>query len=175
MRTEGSVPHIYGANLVDVGRVFGFVQARDRFFFMDAERRLAFGTIAELFGELALGQDVESRMTGQRYVTERMVEHLSPEFAAYLTAFAEGVNAYIDAVRAGELPGPTETQFAGVLGYASPADMMKPFALRDVAGVDPELAAELGAFVKEVERVHGLRSGVVAFDPDDVPTTYGGV
>lgn len=132
VRTEGAVPHIYASNRNDAGRALGFVVARDRFFVTDLMRRLGQGTIAELFGELALGTDIESRQMGMPYVTDRLVEHVSPELAAYLTAYAEGINAYIDAVRQELLPPPTETQYAGLLGYASAADMMKPFSLRDV-------------------------------------------
>lgn len=135
VRTEGSTPHLYAERREDLARVLGFVQARDRFFFMDLQRRLGLGTIAELLGEAGLAQDIEARSTGMGAVTDRIVANISPEFAAYLTAFADGVNAYIEAVRAGALPGPTETQFAGALGYASPVDMMKPFELRDVVAL----------------------------------------
>jgi len=135
VRTEGSTPHVYAADRDDLARVLGFVQARDRFFFMDLQRRLGLGRIAELLGDLGLASDAESRGTGMAYVTDRIVQHISPEFSAYLSAFAEGVNAYIDAVRDERLPAPTETQYSGVLGYASPAEMMKPFTLRDVVAL----------------------------------------
>lgn len=135
IRGEGSSPHIYAENLNDLGRVLGFIQARDRYFFMDLQRRLGLGTLSELLGQVALGRDLESRATGVTYVTDRMVENLSPEFEAYLAAFADGVNDYIEAVRQGTLPAPTETQFAGVLGFATPVDMMKPFAVRDVVAL----------------------------------------
>ncbi len=132
LRSANSMPHIYAANREDLGRVLGYVQSQDRFFFMDLQRRLALGKVGELLGDVGLSSDIESRNTGMAYVTDRIVANLSPEFAAYLTAYADGVNQYIDAVRAGSALAPSETQYAGLLGYASPADMMKPFALRDV-------------------------------------------
>jgi len=135
LRTEGDIPHIYAENRLDLARVLGFVQARDRFFFMDLQRRLGLGTISELLGTAGLGADIESRGTGMTYVTDRIVDHLSPDFEAYLAAFADGVNQYIDAVGREELPGPTETQFAALLGYESPVAMMKPFAVRDVVAL----------------------------------------
>ncbi len=135
VRTEASVPHIYASNRNDLGRVQGFVQARDRFFIMDLQRRLGLGKISELLGAIGLSQDIEARNTAMPYVTDRIIAHMSPEFAAYLTAFADGVNEYIEAVRVGTLPAPTETQFGGVLGYATAADMMKPFELRDVVAL----------------------------------------
>lgn len=135
VRTDGDTPHIYAATRDDLARVLGFVQARDRFFFMDLQRRLGLGTIAELLGDAGLSQDIESRGTGMAYVTDRLVAEMSPAFASYLTAFADGVNAYIDAVRDGAAEPPSETQFAALLGYDSAADMMKPFALRDVVAL----------------------------------------
>ena len=165
VRTEAAIPHLYGENPDDVARVVGFVQARDRFFFMDLQRRLGLGTISELLGSAGLGSDIESRGTGMAYVTDRIVAHLSPEFRAYLTAFADGVNQYIEAVRRDELPGPTETQFSALLGYDSPADMMKPFALRDVVALATVFmystnfeTGDVGA-TAAAQRVDGLFAG----------------
>ncbi len=132
VRSAGDLPHIYASNRNDLGRALGFIVARDRYFVMDLVRRLGLGTVSELFGSLAIGSDLESRQMGLTYVVDRLVEHVSPELADYLSAYADGINAYIEAVRNDSLPAPTETQYAGLLGYASAADMMKPFALRDV-------------------------------------------
>ena len=135
VRTEGSTPHIYAANRTDLARVLGFIQARDRYFFMDLQRRLGLGTLSELFGEVAVGNDIESRGTGMVLVTERLVANMSPEFKAYLQAFADGVNDYIAAVASESVTPPTETQFAALLGYDSAADMMKPFGVEDVVSL----------------------------------------
>jgi penicillin amidase len=135
VRTEGSTPHLYAESREDLARVLGLVQARDRFFFMDLQRRLGLGTLSALLGAAGLERDLESRGTGMAFVTDKMVSHLSPAFRAYLEAFAAGVNAYIEGVRNGtELP-PTEAQFAGLLGFDSPADMLEPFTVRDVVAL----------------------------------------
>lgn len=135
VRTEGSTPHIYAQNRIDLARVLGFIQARDRYFFMDLQRRLGLGTLTDLFGEVALSNDIESRGTGMPLVTDRLVANMSPDFKAYLQAFADGVNDYIAAVAAETLTPPTETQFASLLGYDSASEMMKPFAVRDVVAL----------------------------------------
>ncbi|MCC6621072.1 MAG: penicillin acylase family protein [Deltaproteobacteria bacterium] len=132
VRTEGDVPNIYAENEADLARVLGFVQARDRFFFMDLQRRLGQGRLSELLGDIGLANDIESRGTGMAYITDRLLEHMSPEHEAYLEAYVAGINAYIDAVRAGEVPAPSETSYAPLLGFAEPADMMAPFTVRDV-------------------------------------------
>lgn len=135
VRTEGSTPHVYAETRNDLARVLGFVQAQDRFFFMDLQRRLGLGTISDLLGEVGIANDVESRNTGMTYVTDRIVAGISPEFKAYLEAFADGVNQYIEAVRVGAAVAPSETQYATLLGYAEAADMMKPFSVRDVVAL----------------------------------------
>ncbi|MFO0746053.1 MAG: penicillin acylase family protein [Myxococcota bacterium] len=132
VRTEGNIPNVYAENELDLARVLGFVQARDRFFFMDVQRRLGTGRLAALLGDLALGNDIESRNTALPYLTDRLVAHMSPAFQAYLEAFVAGVNRYIDEVRAGTVVAPSETQYASLLGFATPADMLEPFTVRDM-------------------------------------------
>jgi penicillin amidase len=132
VRTGGNIPHVYAENRDDLARATGFVQAADRFFFMDLQRRLGLGNLASLLGDVALDQDIESRGTGVTAIVDRLEAHISPDFRSYLQAFADGVNAYIDAVRAGTATPPSETQFAGLLGFDSPADMMHPFGVRDM-------------------------------------------
>ena len=135
LRAPSSMPHIYAANRIDLARVLGYLQSQDRFFFMDLQRRLALGEVSKLLGDVGLSSDIESRNTGMTYVTDRITANLSPDFKAYLEAYADGVNQYIDAVRAGTAAPPSETAYAVLLGYDTPADMMKPFALRDVVAL----------------------------------------
>lgn len=133
VRTEANIPHIYAATREDLGRAFGFVVARDRYFMMDLERRLGLGTLSELLGDSALGTDMESRATGITAVADVLVGGLGDEDLAYIQAFAEGVNAYIDQVAAGKLPAPSELDLAsGLLGASSPVDLMRPFDVRGV-------------------------------------------
>ena len=136
VRTEANVPHVYASNRNDLGRVMGFTLARDRLFFMDLQRRLALGRISALLGDAGLATDMESRLTGMTDVAKRLGTHLEPDMRAYLTAAAEGVNAYIEAVRAGTLPGPSELRLAGpLLGAANPVDLLEPFTAEDFAAM----------------------------------------
>ncbi len=136
VRTEMGVPHIFAEDRLDLGRTLGFTVARDRFFVMDLQRRLALGTLSELLGDLALDIDMESRITGMTFVADRILTHMEPEDAAFLDAYAEGINTYIDAVEAGELPPPSELQAArSILGASKVTDLMKPFDRRGVAAM----------------------------------------
>jgi len=136
VRTEMGVPHIYAASRNDMGRVLGFLVARDRFFTMDLQRRLAKGTLSEMLGELTLGNDVDSRLTGMTWVTERLHAALQGEDLSYVAAFAAGINAYISRVTSGELPPPSELELvAPLLGAESAAALMAPFDASDIAAM----------------------------------------
>ncbi len=136
LRTEGNVPHIYGSNRRDVAFVEGFVIARDRFFMMDLMRRLGLGRVSELVGDLALSTDAESRLTGMTLVADRIARGFSEEHGQMADAFAAGVNAYIDQVKARKLPLPTEMRLIGpLLGVRDPRQLMEPFTRRDVGGI----------------------------------------
>lgn len=133
VRTEMNVPHIYAEDRLDAMRVLGFVMAEDRFFQMDMTRRLSQGRISEILGDAALPTDIENRQTGADHVTQLYLDGLSEEEAAEIDAFAEGINAYIEAVRARRADPPKEYAIAfSILGARRPVDLMVPWTRRDV-------------------------------------------
>lgn len=153
VHTEGGVAHIYAADRDDLTRVHGFVAARDRFFIMDLLRRLGLGRVGELFGSLGVASDVRSRGIGMTGVADRILKHMSPELTAVLDGYAEGINAYIAAVEAGQLPAPSEVLLAApLLGHSKPTDMMQPFSRRDVAGVLAVVLFEQGYERSDIDR-----------------------
>ena len=66
VRDDQGIPHIFAKTERDLYFLTGWIHAQDRFFQMDAARRRASGTLAELLGPDALGGDVESRNLGIR-------------------------------------------------------------------------------------------------------------
>jgi penicillin G amidase len=130
--TEGMVPNIYAENEEDLGKALGYVLAKDRFFNMDILRRLAQGRLSELFGDVALETDIESLGLGMGLVTERLEAHTSERSKRYLSAVAEGVNTYIEAVRSGDEEPPSELSLAAPLFGAQPIDLMMPWTLTDM-------------------------------------------
>jgi penicillin G amidase len=136
LRVEGNVAHIYGANRQDVARAHGFIAARDRYFMMDLSRRMGLGTISGLLGDAALETDIQARMTGSRYVAERLLAHANEEILSIVEAYVEGVNSYVDHVADGKLPVPSEVDFAyRLLGYRTAAAMLTKFEPIDVMGM----------------------------------------
>lgn len=149
------VPWIYATNEPDLGRVMGFVVARDRYFYMDLARRLSEGRVSTLLGRDALSTDLESRMTGMGAVIDRVLTLLDedPDTKAYFEGYAEGINAAVDAVKAGQLPAPTEYGIAAPLVGASEAsELMTPFELRDVVAGLVTILYESGFETKDVGR-----------------------
>lgn len=102
------IPHIYGASQPDAFLLQGFNAARDRLWQIDLWRRRGLGRLSAAFGPAYVKQDRAARMFLYR-------GDLATEYAAYgedaqavATAFANGVNAYIDLIEAGTVPLPPE-------------------------------------------------------------------
>jgi penicillin amidase len=103
LRDARGVPHLRASSLQDLFFAQGYVTAQDRLWQMDLSRRLAEGELSEVFGERTLRFDLENRTLGFRQVSQRALAELSPEARAPLTAYANGVNAFIASHR-GRLP-----------------------------------------------------------------------
>jgi penicillin amidase len=95
LRDARGVPHLRASPLQDLFFAQGYVTAQDRLWQMDLSRRLAEGELSEVFGEWTLRLDLENRTLGFRQASQRALEELSPEARAPLTAYANGVNAFI--------------------------------------------------------------------------------
>ncbi len=98
-RDSKGIAHLQAANRHDLYLLQGYVHAQDRFFQMDLSCRQASGTLAELLGPSALATDVEFRTIGIRRAAERSFSALSPRARAALTAYADGVNAFLGSNR----------------------------------------------------------------------------
>ncbi len=98
VRDSLGVPQIYADDAEDLFRAQGFVAAQDRFFEMDYRRHVTAGRLAELVGDVpeAIDADKVVRTFGWRRVAEKELPLLSPETQQYLTAYADGVNAYLE-------------------------------------------------------------------------------
>lgn len=94
-RDKHGIPHIYAKNRADLFRGQGFVHAQDRRWQMEQNRRIARGTLAEVYGEAALDADRFSRTIGFWRAAEAELAALDAETLQILEWYAEGVNAYV--------------------------------------------------------------------------------
>ncbi len=90
------IPRIHAKNEPDAAAALGYLHARDRMFQMDLTRRAASGRLAEIAGARAVKVDRMARIFGERLHAEHSYAALSPELKAVLTAYANGVNAWIE-------------------------------------------------------------------------------
>ncbi len=79
LRDRHGIPHIYAQNRADLLRAQGFVHAQDRLWQMEQNRRIARGTLAEVFGEAALDADRFSRIVGFWRAAQVELEALDAE------------------------------------------------------------------------------------------------
>ncbi len=103
-RDEWGIPHVYAQNRDDMVFVQGYEMARDRIFHMDHLRRFIYGTQAEVYGEAFLEDDVTKRIIGFRRLAEAnlaFLEERFPDSLALVRSFCNGVNAYIEDMKAG--------------------------------------------------------------------------
>jgi penicillin amidase len=103
---DRGVPHVFAATEDDAYRALGYVEARDRLFQMEAQTRAAAGRLTELAGKRALDTDRENRSLGLVWGAEKKnaaYDKSSPGYKA-ITAYADGVNAYISQMKPRDLP-----------------------------------------------------------------------
>ncbi|MGD8229085.1 MAG: penicillin acylase family protein [Desulfobacteraceae bacterium] len=102
-RDSWGVPHIYAEDEHDLFMAQGFVQAQDRLWQMESNRRLAAGRLSELIGPMTLPLDRLVRTLGLMRAARRELASYDARHLKLLNAFAAGVNAFID-YRKGCLP-----------------------------------------------------------------------
>src|SRR5216684_629346 len=107
------IPHIYGRTMQDLFFVQGFNAARDRLWQLDLWRRQGEGKLAEAFGERFVSQDRAARLFLYRGDLDREFSSYHPQGREILTAFTNGINAYIDLTRARPELLPIEFQITG--------------------------------------------------------------
>jgi penicillin amidase len=97
LRDEWGLPHIYARNTTDLFFAQGYVTAQDRLWQMEMWRRWHEGRLAEIFGPEAFPYDARTRLMmfrGPWDASEWTSYH--PEGEQIFTAFANGVNAFIE-------------------------------------------------------------------------------
>ena len=97
-RDERGIPYIEAANDEDLYFAQGYITASDRLWQMDLQRRTARGELSEIFGQATLAQDKLHRTFGFGRLIDQAATNLDPNFNVALTAYAKGVNAFIDSL-----------------------------------------------------------------------------
>jgi len=136
LRDRWGVAHIYAQSQHDLFFAQGFVAAQDRLFQMELWKRAGQGRLAEILGPSALARDVNARLLQYRGDMNAEYESYSPDTQSILTAFTDGINAYIASLTAPGGPGlPVEFQLAGFAPDAwHPGDCLNRMAAFSMTG-----------------------------------------
>ncbi|MET8146582.1 penicillin acylase family protein [Sphaerisporangium sp. NPDC005288] len=94
------VPHLYARNTDDVFLAQGYNAARDRLFQLDLWRRRGLGLLSAAFGPRYVDKDRAARLFLYRGDIQREWAAYGPGTRRAVTAFVQGVNAYVDWVNA---------------------------------------------------------------------------
>lgn len=108
-RDEWGIPHLWAANRHDLFFAQGVVQAQERLWQMEINRRAATGRLAALFGESVLESDRLTRTMGFARLAAASLPALPANRRAELQAYTDGVNAYL----ASNPPLPVEFSLVG--------------------------------------------------------------
>ena len=89
------IAHIYAKNQPDLFFAQGYNAARDRLFQLEIWRRRVTGTMAEIQGPKALERDIGARLLRFRGDLDQECQYYHPDGKEIITAFVQGMNAYI--------------------------------------------------------------------------------
>jgi penicillin G amidase len=97
IRDEHGIPHIFASTGHDAYYALGVAHAQDRLWQMEITRRALRGRVAELIGPPAVETDIFFRTMGLGDAADEAVATLPDDVIAALEAYADGVNAVIEA------------------------------------------------------------------------------
>ena len=97
VRDSWGIPHIYAQNTDDLFFAQGYVMAQDRLWQLEMWRRWREGRLADIFGPAAVDYDVRTRLMMHRGpMDESEWTSYHPDAERIFTAYADGINAYVE-------------------------------------------------------------------------------
>lgn len=100
IRDADGVPHVRAGTRRDAYYGLGYVHAQDRLWQMERQRRIATGTLAEIFGKRAVAADRYTRTLALHEHAQRSWPCLDPSIQADILAYVGGINGFIANARA---------------------------------------------------------------------------
>ena len=98
LRDQWGINHIYAHNQKDLFFAQGYAAAKDRLFQFEIWRRQATGTVAEILGERELKRDIGTRLFKFRGDMTTEMNYYHEDGSEIITAYTNGVNAYINEI-----------------------------------------------------------------------------
>jgi penicillin G amidase len=163
------IPTVRASGELDAWRALGWLHASDRLWQLEFLRRIGTGRLAELFGERAYATDRFVRTLGLPRIARETATGLPESERAALAAYAEGVNARVEA------GGPLPPEFRILRLEPEPWTPEATLAIGLMMNLDlshwrRELARHQAALHMPPDRLAGLHPRY----PDWGPRTLGG-
>jgi len=114
IRDVYGINHIYAQNEHDLFFAQGYCAAKDRLFQFEIWRRQATGTVAEILGPRELKRDIGTRLFKFRGNMKQELNHYHPHGEQIVTAYVEGVNAYVSETKENPKLLPLEFRLLGI-------------------------------------------------------------
>jgi penicillin amidase len=153
-RDRFGIPQVYAATQHDLFFAQGYLHAQDRFWQMDFWRHIGSGRLGEMFGESQLETDRFLRTLGWNRIVRQELAEMDEDSLAMLTAYTEGVNAYLADHRGSALG----LEYA-VLPLVNPAYQPEPWQPAHTLTWAKAMAWDLrGNMDEEIERLVLLKS-----------------
>ena len=125
VRDHNGVSQIYAKNERDLFFAQGYNAARDRLWQLDQWRRRGEGKMAEQFGARFVEHDRAARLFLFRGNLDEEFASYHPRAGEILTAFSQGINAFVDEAKADASKLPVEFRLTGTEpGYWSPTSSL---------------------------------------------------
>jgi penicillin G amidase len=142
VRDHANVPHIFGQTDEDVYFGLGYAHAQDRLWQMVMMRRTAQGRLSEVFGARTLKVDELMRRLDLYALAQQAVAVQDAATQAALSAYARGVNAWLDQVN------------DQALGRGAPelflfSNDLAPWVAADSIAVLKLMAVQMGAQIQD--------------------------
>jgi len=115
VRDHWGINHIYAKTEHDLFFAQGWAAAKDRLFQFEVWRRQATGTVAEWLGPRELDRDIGARLFRFRGDLTAELQHYHPRGRAIITAFVDGINAYVIEARRDPARLPIEFRILNIL------------------------------------------------------------
>jgi penicillin G amidase len=169
IRDKHGVPHVYAASEEDASYGVGYALAQDRLWQMHVFRHIAKGRLSDILGPIVIDTDRTVRFF--TYTEEERAARFksyAPQIKINLLAFVDGINAWIDQVKADPSLMPFEFQEYGEVHKLDEWTVDDSLALQDVlvlafgSGGGNEL--EHAGLLAALEKKFGNKKGVRAFN-----------
>lgn len=170
-RDSAGIVHIAARDEHDLFFAQGYNAARDRLFQLELWRRQATGTMAEALGPSWVARDRASRLLKYRGSMTTELAHYHPRGAAIITAFVDGVNAYVDRAARDSTLLPPELVWLGITpGRWTPEVVISRHnALASNAKDEPDLARAVRTMgATRVRAVRRFEPGVARLPLDSL-------